>query len=676
MSALRVESWTMPAAGMGDLNPHPQFRVQMANAVTGRDKVDPRIPDEDCKHIGYGGHSTCVPYKMQDRYDCGRKPRAFEAVVLENEFLKAVFLPELGGRLWSLWHKRAKRELLFANPVFQPGNLAVRGAWSSGGVEWNFGVPGHTPFTCDRLFAARTALDDGTPVLRMYEYERVRGMAYQLDCFLPDDSEVLYVRVALRNPHDRTVPAYWWSNIAVPEARGHRVMMPAETFYSYSYNCGFLSMFDYPMVRGVDRSYPTSYPNAADGFFNIPSARQPWIASIDETGCGLFQASTSVLRGRKLWVWGQCRGSTRWQDFLNTPGRPYIELQAGLERTQSACRPLPGGESFEFLEAYGLAETDPAITHGSNWPAAWKHAGARIALLAPSDRMEEKLAGTRAMSLAAPLEVLKTASGWGALERRRRERSGERPFAGPSAVFPDSTIGPDQAPWLELMEKGALPDQPPSREPASFMIQAEWQRMLEHSQAQGRSGHWLAWLQLGIMHQVAGREAEACAAWEKSVALSDNVWARRNLGRVVAFAKRWDEAELHFRRALALAPEDRRVASEYSGFLIEAGRPAELRTWVKSLTPAMRDNTRIHLMEARAAVDLGFLDEAASLLAYEFNMAALPEGDTVPTNIWFDLQAKLVSTREGVPVTPDLMKRVRRESPPPAHLDFRGSDEQ
>jgi hypothetical protein len=57
-------------------------------------------------------------------------------------------------------------------------------------------------------------------------------------------------------------------------------------------------------------------------------------------------------------------------------------------------------------------------------------------------------------------------------------------------------------------------------------------------------------------------------------------------------------------------------------------------------------------------------------------MAELPEGDTVPTNIWFDLHAKLVSKRENIPVTPELLKRMRREFPPPAHLDFRGSDEQ
>ena len=107
-------------------------------------------------------------------------PGTFAAAVLENETLRATFLLELGGRLWSLYHKPSGRELLSVNPVFQPANLAIRNAWFSGGVEWNIGIIGHSPFTCEPLFAARVEGPDG-PVLRMYEWERVRGTPFQID---------------------------------------------------------------------------------------------------------------------------------------------------------------------------------------------------------------------------------------------------------------------------------------------------------------------------------------------------------------------------------------------------------------------------------------------------------------------------------------------------------------
>ena len=64
-------------------------------------------------------------------------------------------------------------------------------------------------------------------------------------------------------------------------------------------------------------------------------------------------------------------------------------------------------------------------------------------------------------------------------------------------------------------------------------------------------------------------------------------------------------------------------------------------------------------------MDLGFLDEAEALLAHELNMAELPEGYTVPSTLWFDLKAKRVSQREGIPVTPELLKQMRRDFPPP-----------
>ena len=71
--------------------------------------------------------------------------------VLENEFLRATVALDLGGRLLSLYDRRAGRELLYVNPVVQPANLALRNAWFSGGVEWNIGTrpladdDGHAP---------------------------------------------------------------------------------------------------------------------------------------------------------------------------------------------------------------------------------------------------------------------------------------------------------------------------------------------------------------------------------------------------------------------------------------------------------------------------------------------------------------------------------------------------
>ena len=107
--------------------------------------VSEKIVGEDAKYVGKGMISTLLPYTIFDGYNRERKLRNFKGAILENEYMKAVFLPEIGGRLWSLIDKSENKELLYKNDVFQPANLALTNAWFSGGVEWNVGIKGHNP---------------------------------------------------------------------------------------------------------------------------------------------------------------------------------------------------------------------------------------------------------------------------------------------------------------------------------------------------------------------------------------------------------------------------------------------------------------------------------------------------------------------------------------------------
>lgn len=111
---------------------------------------------------------------MQDRYSRKRIPLKLKMYTLENEYLKAEFLPEYSGRLYSLFDKVNNIDLVMKNPVIQPGNLAIRNAWLSGGIEWNIGSVGHTYTTCDNVFCA--ILDDRA-VERMLKFvDRIKSM--------------------------------------------------------------------------------------------------------------------------------------------------------------------------------------------------------------------------------------------------------------------------------------------------------------------------------------------------------------------------------------------------------------------------------------------------------------------------------------------------------------------
>ncbi|MGC9348551.1 MAG: DUF5107 domain-containing protein, partial [Anaerolineae bacterium] len=249
MSELRLETWTMPAADVGPESPLPPLGL-------GRDiharKEAPGVPEDMLRNMAYGRVPNILPYTMQDGYTRERHLQELPVAVLENDILKATFLLPYGGRLWSLLHKPSGRELLEVNPVFQPANLALRNAWYSGGVEWNIGTIGHWPYTCSPLFVARLQTGDGTPILRLYEWERIRQVPFQIDAYLPERSPVLFVRVRIVNPHSHEVPMYWWSNIAVPETPETRVVVPADSAFKFGYGKGGLGLVDIPDIEGVD----------------------------------------------------------------------------------------------------------------------------------------------------------------------------------------------------------------------------------------------------------------------------------------------------------------------------------------------------------------------------------------------------------------------------------------
>jgi hypothetical protein len=122
MTQLRLAPYTLMGAPIGAENPLPVFR-----------NPDPdypfplldSVPPGKREWAGWQAGFRVLPYRMQDNYTRERTQMTFRAVVLENEHLRATFLPEVGGRLVSLVRLPGGRELLSRNPVFQPANTGT-----------------------------------------------------------------------------------------------------------------------------------------------------------------------------------------------------------------------------------------------------------------------------------------------------------------------------------------------------------------------------------------------------------------------------------------------------------------------------------------------------------------------------------------------------------------------
>ena len=137
-------------------------------------------------------------------------------------------LPGLGGRLWSLRDLVTERDLVFTNRRLQFANLALTDAWFAGGIEWNLGSTGHSATTSRPVFAGSVPSDRGT-ALRIWEWERTRDLVFSVDLLMPADRRLLLAFVRVRNPDPEPKPLYWWTNIAVPEEPGVRVVAPGNS---------------------------------------------------------------------------------------------------------------------------------------------------------------------------------------------------------------------------------------------------------------------------------------------------------------------------------------------------------------------------------------------------------------------------------------------------------------
>ena len=622
-----------------------------------RNSVDMSEADEDLQRASeYGRVPSIAPYSLQDGYTRELHDGETPVAILENAHLRATFLLGWGGRLWSLVHKATGRELLFTNDRIQLANLALRNAWFAGGVEWNIGTIGHSPGTCEPIHAAEVAHPDGTPVLRLYEFERVREVIYQLDFHLPEDSEVLFAGIRVINPNPHTVPIYWWTNIAVEQTPGTRVLAAADHAWNYSYD-EVLRRVPIAEDETQDVSFPARAHRSNDYFFDVESPERPWITAIDESGTGLGHASTPQLRGRKLFIWGDGAGGRRWQEWLSGPGREYIEIQAGLARTQFEHLELSGLSEVAWVEAFGRATVANEVTE-QPWPIARRSAEQAIDSLVSVERLEKERTEAEQVARLAPVRILHAGTGWGALERMARETSRDFSLNRIETPFVDSTLSDEQAPWLTLLRDGRLPEADPSALPHSVEVNPSWMPRLV--QASG----WEAAVHRGNIKAYAGDVVGARVEWEESIALEPSVVAWRNLAALHLVEEDYVAAARLYDQALQMAPGDRALVIEALNALRRAGNSARVLDVIEQLPDELASIGRIRLLRAQAAIAVGDIELCGSLLEPGFELPDLREGDDSLAQLWL-AYADAVLERDTSGDADGSLGSI------PRHLDFR-----
>jgi tetratricopeptide (TPR) repeat protein len=321
-------------------------------------------------HSQYGV-AHIYPYPLLDDIAPTPRDKTYRTLNLENRYLRVTVLPDLGGRVYSVYDKVSGREVFYKNSVIKFAPLAIRGAFFSGGVEFSFPVA-HAPTTADPVNWSLRENEDGSATIACGGLEHMSRMRWTISLTLYPDRCALAQDVQLQNPSPIPGRYHYWTNASLDADDQTEFVYPLRRVRSYE----FAGTTSWPGGR-IDLITEAPGLEGMEGVPKWPAHRfhQPinfrWqknmIAQVSIFGrdvewdfFGAWQHSSNHgyahcadhrdVSGMKLWSWGNAGAGIMNQAALTDDGSLYAETQCGAMETQLDFDFLPPGRTRRWRE--------------------------------------------------------------------------------------------------------------------------------------------------------------------------------------------------------------------------------------------------------------------------------------------------------------------------------------
>ena len=374
------------------------------------------------KRVYQGSSGKVYPLPFVDRIAERPTDRKWKAIWIENEFLRALVLPEIGGRIHALQDKCTGCDLLYNQHVIKPALVGLAGPWISGGIEFNW-PQHHRPATFLPVDFEVEECQDGSKIIWCSDHDpmcRMKGMHGV--CLHPGRAFVeLKVRAYNRTPYTQTF--LWWANVATRVHEAYRSFFPPDVHYVADH--ARRSMSEYPLAKGFyyginygerewggvpQNEIPSQYipyhcrdaklngrnheisryaPNDLSFYANIPvptsymcmGSKEDFFGGYDFAAqAGIVHiANHHISPGKKQWTWGNHEFGYAWDRNLTERDArgeygPYIEIMAGVySDNQPDFSFLQPGETKTWSQYwYPIQKIGPALHANLNAAVALK----------------------------------------------------------------------------------------------------------------------------------------------------------------------------------------------------------------------------------------------------------------------------------------------------------------
>ncbi len=289
------------------------------------------------KRVYQGSSGVVYPYPVIESISNEKVDKQYHAVYLENEYIKVMILPELGGRVQMAYDKIKQRHFVYYNSVIKPALVGLAGPWISGGIEFNW-PQHHRPSTYLPVDYRIQENKDGSVTVWINEMERMFHQKGLAGFTLRPGCAYLEIEARLSNRTDIPQTFLWWANPAVKVNDDYQSVFPQDVNAVFDHGKRAVSTFPiatgtyYKMdySSGVDISnyknikVPTSYM-AVNSKYDFEGGYEN-----DTKGGMLHVANHHVSPGKKQWTWGNGDFGRAWDRNLTDEDGPYIELMAGV----------------------------------------------------------------------------------------------------------------------------------------------------------------------------------------------------------------------------------------------------------------------------------------------------------------------------------------------------------
>ena len=260
--------------------------------------------------------------------------REWQVVELENAYLKVTVLPEIGGKIWSAIEKSTGRSFIYDNHVVKFRDIAMRGPWTSGGIEANYGIIGHTP-NCATPVDYRAWHDERGAHVVIGVLDLLTRTRWRLEITLPADKAYFTTESFWQNATPIEQPYYTWMNTGIKAAGNLELIYPGTHYIGHEGE-----VFPWPIHPGNGKNLAFYEQNDFGPYksYHVLGRHSDFFGAYwhdDDFGMGRYSARDDKL-GKKAWIWGLSRQGMIWERLLTDTDGQYVEVQSGRLFNQAA----------------------------------------------------------------------------------------------------------------------------------------------------------------------------------------------------------------------------------------------------------------------------------------------------------------------------------------------------